>query len=130
MGYLIKFKPGEIKISRDEAKQVLMFFFGQSSPGTKNINLTESDVAFAQALLTEAIDASTGMSYVQTLFETQSSLSIKSLIFNYAKAAAAQWFRNKNIKNDPRVYESVRVTLGRNFKSLWQLRLDGGDLLY
>jgi hypothetical protein len=47
------FKRDEILIKPDEAQKLLVFFFGKSVPSTDS--LTDDDVAFAQALLLEAM---------------------------------------------------------------------------
>jgi hypothetical protein len=128
---LKQFQPDEIKISKEEAKKVLMFFFGKQTPETKNIDITNNDIAFAQALLTEAIDASVGMNFFQTVFEAHPSISLKSVIFTFAKAAASQWFRNKDVQKDPKIYDCIRATLAGKFKGAWQARVDNDeDILY
>jgi hypothetical protein len=58
------FEKSEIRITVAQAGKILSFFFpSQALPES----LTDGDVAFAQALLIEAVDASSEMSYVQIL---------------------------------------------------------------
>ena len=66
MAGLKHFGSSDIKISQEHAGSILRFFFPDQpiSPG----QLTTEDVGFAQALLIEAVDASTEMGYVELLF--------------------------------------------------------------
>lgn len=122
--YLKKFTQEEVLVSKDQAKRILIFFFGKQEPSTKSINVTAADMAFAQALLTEAIDRSKGMGFFQMVFMVHPTLSLNSLIIGFAREAASQWFRNKDVKKDPKIYDTVRDTLALNFKSAWKIRLE------
>src|SRR5277367_4136834 len=117
------FQSSEIVFNQEQAGQVLRFFFPDQTidPGT----LTDNDISFAQALLVEAIDASNEMGYVQIIFD-KAFMKIPngfSIIKDLAKAvcrrAAMNWFRHATGKDmsDPQIYELVRMTLARNFRS-------------
>lgn len=133
--YLQHFHAAQLRLTRAQAAQILEFFFPDQPVSPDS--LTDDDIGFAQALLVEAIDASDEMSYVQILFEktymkAPSASIIKSLAKSFLKQAAKQWFRHATGKDwdDPKIYESVRRTISRNFKSIWGLRLQTGELTY
>jgi hypothetical protein len=130
------FRKDEILISPDQAPTILRYFFGLNTDLPDQ--LTDDDVAFAQALLLEAIDESYAMGYVQALFESfygkpPASLdSVKDMIKDFVKAAAKHWFthaRGEDFAN-PKIYESIRVTIAVNFKSVWGIRMATGELTY
>ena len=134
--YLRHFRPNEIKITKEQAARVLKFFFPDQAvnPGS----ITNDDASFAQALLVEGVDASTEMGYVHVLFDkaymkppTDFSF-IKDIASSLCKQAVKSWFRHATGKdlNAPQIYEAVRRTIGRNFKSVWVIRLQTGELTY
>lgn len=100
--------------------------------------LTDEDVSFAQALLIEAVDSSREMSYVQVIFEkaaykvpTDFSF-IRDLAKELCKRAVKNWFRHATQKDlsDPQIYESVANTIRRNFRTVWAIRVQTGELTY
>jgi len=130
------FSKQEIVISADYARTILRFYFGLDTQIPDQ--LTDDDVAFAQALLLEGIDESYAMGYVQAAFEAfygkpPASLgSVKDMIKDFVKAAAKNWFthaRGKDFDN-PKIYESIRRTIAVNFKSVWAIRVATGELTY
>jgi hypothetical protein len=133
---LKRFAPAEIKLTQEEAARVLKFFFPDEpiDPGL----LTDNDRNFAQGLLVEAIDASTEMGFVEVLYDktfmkppTDFSF-IKDLAKALCKQALKDWFRHATGKDftDPKIYESVRRTIRRNFRSVWVIRINSGELTY
>jgi hypothetical protein len=133
---LKRFAPGEIKISFEEAARILKFFFPDAPIAAGS--LTSDDLSFAQGLLVEAIDASSEMAYVQRLYEKTfmkpptDFTFIKDVAKSLAKQALTNWFRHATGKDlqDPQIYESVRRTISRNFRSVWAIRLSTGELTY
>ncbi|HWY59514.1 MAG TPA: hypothetical protein VNZ03_33930 [Terriglobales bacterium] len=127
------FQKDEIKITRDDARKILVFFFGSNVPTPEN--LTDEDVPFAQALLLEAIDKSYAMGYVEAVFNSfymKVPSDIKELMKDFAKEAAKNWFDHaagKDLSN-PKIYEMVRVTISNNYSQVWAIRMGGGDLTY
>ena len=129
---LKRFQPSELVLTRMEAWQVLVYFFGgnaSSLPGW----LTDEDRSFAQALLIEAIDASYKMSWVQTLFTSTAKpgASIQSILAKLALKAAKDWFSRGNapdLKN-PKIYQSVKDSLTRNWRSVWKIRIETGEYI-
>jgi hypothetical protein len=134
--YLKHFRPDEILISADDANTILRFFFGsQVSPSGE---LTGEDIAFAQALLLEAIDKSYVMGYVQIVFDSfymkvpGSFDSVEDIAKDFAKKAARHWFDHATGKDlaNPKIYESIRRVIIVNFRSVWVIRMQGGGLTY
>jgi hypothetical protein len=120
-----------------QAAKILSFFW----PGQMILpsDLSESDISFAQALLVEAIDSSYNMGYVEHIFKSffmkipASFGSVRDMIKDFAKAALKHWFKHATAGdlNDPKIYESVRLTLARNFASVWKMRNQmAGEIIY
>jgi hypothetical protein len=100
--------------------------------------LTGEDISFAQSLLVEAIDASYDSSFVEHLFSAfQMKISpnfeaIKDIVKDFTKTAAPHWFRYaapKNLEN-PLIYENVRLTFAQNFRNVWKVREQIGEIIY
>ena len=133
---LQRFSGSNLLLTQEQAWKVLRFFWPDmgTSPGT----LTEYDRSFAQGLLVEAIDGSYNMGFVDHLFQavfmkTPASFDdIKDIIKTFAKAALKHWFKHamRSDLNDPEIYESVRESLARNFRSAWKIREQTGELTY
>jgi hypothetical protein len=130
------FNLSEIILSNEDASAVIRFLWPNEliQPGS----ITTEDRAFAQALLIEAIDASYKMGFVEQLFKAffmkvpTSFQSIRGMVKSFAKAAAKHWFKHAtgNDLLDPKIYESVRLTLARNFKTTLKIREQTGELIY
>jgi hypothetical protein len=115
---------------------VLRFFWPETGilPGS----LSDADRAFAQGLLVEAIDASYDMGFVEIIFRSfaykvaPSFDQLKDLIKDFLKQAAEHWFKHATRQDlqNPAIYESVRSTLARNFRSVWAIRVATGELTY
>ena len=95
------FTTDEIAIPKEDAQRILMFYFGQPVPEPEQ--LTSSDVGFAQDMVKE-----------------------------FAKKAAKHWFDHASGKDleYPQIYECIRVQIRANFRSVWAIRMQGGDLTY
>lgn len=130
------FNENEVKLSQHEAFAVLRFFWLE--PGLSPQQLTVEDRAFAQALLVEGIDRSYEMGFVEIIFrefygKVPTSFSfIRDLVKSFGKAAAKHWFKHASGKDleDPQIYESIRRKLAVNFLSVWQVRIQTGELTY
>jgi hypothetical protein len=131
------FSKDEIYLSPDDARLILKFFFGTDRlPPVEQ--LTGDDMGFAQALLLEAIDSSYAMSYVQEIFEVfygkvpAEFSGLKDMIKEFVKKAAKTWFDHASGKDlsNPKIYMSVKSTLTANFRSVWIIRLNTGELTY
>lgn len=57
---------------------------------------------------------------------------IKSMVKQFLKQAVKHWFKHATGKDldDPKIYESVRATVARNFRSVWEIRMATGELTY
>lgn len=133
MGTLKKFSGSDIVLSNQEAWQVLVFFFGGNasiSPGA----LTDNDRSFAQALLLEAIDASEDMSWIEALFRSAMKLrpDVKDILKSMAKQFVKTWFKHatKGDLEDPTIYEAVKSSLTRNWRSAWAIRVQTDSPVY
>lgn len=128
MGNLRKFSSLELVVSRDQAKEILTFFFGHVDLSTDQ--LTDADRSFAQALMVEALDASNNMSYVEALFRGSASpsSSIITVAANIVRQSVVNWWRKKIEKVV--IYDSVKNTITVNFKSVWAVRVATGELMY
>jgi len=132
------FRKEEILISRDDARTILLFFFGLATEVPPSDQLTDDDIAFAQALFLEAIDESYAMGYVQAIFEAfygkppASFDNVKDMIKDFVKAAAKHWFTHARGEDfaHPKIYESIRSTIAVKFKSIWAIRMVTGELTY
>lgn len=134
--FLRHFQPDEILISSQDASRILRFFFGTDVPPANE--LTPQDVAFAQALFLEAIDKSYAMGYVHIVFDCfymkppGSFESLKKMAEEFVKKAARHWFDHATGKDlsDPQIYDSVAAMIRANFRSVWEIRVQTGDLTY
>jgi len=111
--------------------RILRFFF----PGQPMTALNDGDVEFAQALLVEALDASTQLGYVQILADKMLPPAadfgfIKDLAIAFCKQAYKNWFRHATGEDlaNPQIYESVRRTISFNWTFVWSLRISTGEL--
>jgi hypothetical protein len=138
-GALMHFAPANVVLGADEATAVFRFFWPDSDVTTLSA-ITDADREFAQALLVEAADASHSMGIVETLYRTffakvaTSFGDVRNMLKKVArKAIEDRWFtRIKSVEDAEKqeIYESVRVTLSRNFRSAWDLRRQNGELTY
>ena len=136
MSDLRHFSESELKLTQQDAFRVLRFFWLE--PGLLPQQLTAADRSFAQALLVEAIDRSYEMSYVEALFRNffgkipVSFAAVEDMVKSFAKAAAKNWFEHATAKDldNPQIYESVRSQIAYNFRSVWAIRVETGELIY
>jgi hypothetical protein len=131
--YLKHFDKSEILISPGKARTILRFFFGNAVPAENELN--DDDVAFAQALLLEAIDKSYAMGYVQAIFDSfymKIPDDVSAMVKDFVKAAAKNWFDHATGKDmsNPKIYDSVRAMIRANFRTTWAIRMQGGGLTY
>jgi hypothetical protein len=128
---LRRFTANEVRLDTAQAFDVLRFFF-RANTSINISQITIEDRAFAQALLVEAVDASFHMGFIESIFTSAMSLSpsVKDIIKDLLRYAAQSWFRYATGQNmsDPKIYESVRVTLVRNFRTPWAMRTTTGEV--
>jgi hypothetical protein len=134
--HLKRFSASELLLSQERAWRVLRFFFPGINvpPGS----ITDDDRNFAQGLLVEAIDRSYAMGYVERLFSSffmkvpASFGDVAGLLKDFGKAALKHWFQHATGQDlrDPKVYESIQLTMRRSFRSTWSIREQSGELTY
>ena len=130
---LQRFGKEELVFDQQTAFRVLSWFFGESQ--LRENDITENDIAFAQALVVEAVDGSNAMGIVEGLMRSflyrvpTSFSSIRNGVLSLVRRSSSIWWRNKNVKNlkDVVIYDSVRNTLVRNFRSEWESRVQTGE---
>jgi len=130
------FDADELLFDQQESFTILRYF--GLEPGIQAAALTDQDRSFAQALFVEAIDASYAMGYVRIMFDTfygkptVSFEAVKKMTKKFLEKAAEHWFDHatKADLRDPKIYESVRVDLQRNARSVWKIRELTGELTY
>jgi len=136
MASLKRFSGSDLILDAEQAKAVLTFFFGEHEMPTA---MTDEDRSFAQGLLVEAIDASYSMGYVEAIWDAITDKNIlkgnlKGIVKSFVKLAAKNWFKRYKVNisklNDIEIYQSVKVTLARNFRTPWQYRLETGEYIY
>jgi hypothetical protein len=54
------------------------------------------------------------------------------MIRDFARKATKKWFDHATGKDldKPKIYNSVRVTIGAKFRSTWRIRMLTGELTY
>jgi len=136
MANLKRFSPGEILLSAEDAFRTLNFFFPNTMGDVDANSLNPNQIAFAQALLVEGIDASYAMGFAESVFKSffgktpMSFVSVARLVGTFCGRAAKNWFSNETRRKPGKlpkveIYEIVRTTIARNFKSEWIMLRDG-----
>jgi hypothetical protein len=127
--------PGRLVISSTQAHSVLGLFF---RVGIAANELTDKDCCFAQALMMEAVDASFKMGFVEAILSGVTKVPsgptavIKAILKSALKNTLKYADRDKIDKMlaKPVLYKSVVATLSRNFKTVWAIREQTGELDY
>jgi hypothetical protein len=57
--------------------------------------------------------------------------NVEDMVKGFAKAALKHWLKHATRADlaNPQIYESVRLTLARNFRSTWKIRQVTGELM-
>ena len=129
------FSGSDLRLDKEQARRTLKFFFPNTN--IDHISITDDDRSFAQALLIEAIDASALIGFVQVIFEHMYTPPtgfdyIKDLAKDLVKYGSLTWFRHVSGLDfkDPKIYLMVRVTIQNSWISVWEIRLQTGELTY
>jgi len=130
---LQRFGADELLLTRMEAWQVLVWFFGGNA-GTVPGWLTDQDREFAQALLVEAIDKSADVGIIQRIWESTVTppTTIKGLVKKIAKTGIKilqDRLRHATVEDfeKAKIYKMVKDRLTLNFRSAWRIRLETGE---
>jgi hypothetical protein len=69
------------------------------------------------------------MAYALTLLNStvNPSTTVKSIMKKLAKEAWTQ-FKKPRDKDNPKIYKSVKDTIARNWRSVWTIRVQTGEL--
>jgi hypothetical protein len=135
-GTLQKFSPSELLLDEADTRAVLRYFWPDKARQIDSAPVTDEMRGFAQGLIVEATDASLTMAITKTIFERffmRRTRSLKSIAKSAGKVIQQAWrsqrMRNKQINLDlVMIYDSVRVTLARNFRTELELMLMGVEL--
>jgi hypothetical protein len=129
------FSGKDLRLDQEQTRRTLKFFFPQTD--IDHINVTDDDRSFAQALLVEAIDASSKMSYVKVIFDKLYTPPIgfdyiKDLAKQLVKCAMVNWFQHATGEDfrNPKLYIMAVDQLRLNFRSVWTIRLQTDELTY
>jgi len=135
MAQLLHFKPSEIILSDQEVIATLNFFF--PAVPFRREELTPEVRSFAQALLVEAVDRSYEMGFIDKLSEVflyrpvVDFVKLKSMIEDFLKKAAKHWFQHfKGDITKLKIYESVRLKIIHNFRSVVEIYRQTQELTY
>ena len=133
---LKKFSGDELIISKEDAQKIFYFFFGEQIQG----ELINEDVGFAQGLIIEGIERSNEMGMIEDFMKKffwkvpTSFGMVGSIVKFFIVKSASIWWKNKNIKSinadNLKIYDSIRNTLCLNFRSVWKIRMQTGELIY
>ena len=135
MGLQAFYAQNSVFISEMEAWEILVWFFG----GNANLSpaqITYNDKSFAQALIFEAILKSKEVGGVEGLFRgtanpTQSIKETLKTVATYWIGSGLLWNRLKpSDLEDPKIYDMIKDSLTRNWRSKWIVRIHDGNPVY
>jgi hypothetical protein len=109
----------DLVYNEDETKQILKFFWPESSNAIDKLALTDDVRRLAQSALIAAVDGSYAMGFIDTLAHVimRRNRDIRTLVRRLARGFARSYWRHatQHDLEDARIYESVRATIA------WQL---------
>lgn len=137
--HLKHFAPNELILTAAEACRVIMWFWPDVT-ATSLGAVSDTDRSFAQALLLEAIDASADMKIVEDVYKATYMKvftdfeDVWEVVKTLAKKAYEdEWFTRAKGKitrekvEHLTIYDSVKKTLARNFRSEMKIRVATGE---
>lgn len=110
--------------TNQETKELLDFIFGTGA--SKRIgSFTSEDIKISNELAKELVEKSCWMSYIESLFRSsiKPNATLKGIFVSLAKK------HRKGCANEVKngeIYESVRLSLKRNWKSAFEIRVQTG----
>jgi len=124
------FSANELILDDEQTRNVLKFFFPSDIDKIDQCPVTNNTKSLAQGLLVEAIDATYKLGFIQGLWETfinpaKYPNNIVKLIKKFAIKALKHWFKHAtaNDLHNVKIYELVRATLSRNFRSYLNIEI-------
>lgn len=127
------FASDELILSPEQTKEVLIMFWPNKRGDIGSMAINDTDRSFAQALLVESVNANRGIGVVEGLFRAfyrpnPSVLSAIKAVIDVARRRS--WLSDNSINpNTFKLYDAVRVTLARNFRSEIELRLQTDEYI-
>ncbi len=128
---LREFEARELLFDEEESKTILKFLFkgAVSESQIESMQVTDRVRGFAQGLLVEAVDASYAMGYIEALFRASVNPTggAAKIMKSFGKKAVKHWFKHATAADlrDIKIYESVRLRLAINFKSIMLMFISG-----
>ena len=127
------FSGDELILNAEQTKTALLIFWPTKGSDIGSMAVNDSDRSFAQGLMVEAIDASLKMGLVEAIFRSAykpnatAQAVIKAVVWNIITKS---WLSNKKLDpNTSKIYDAVRATLARNFRTAFELRLSTGEYI-
>ncbi|MEM6619406.1 MAG: hypothetical protein AAF631_08905 [Pseudomonadota bacterium] len=127
-------KPKKIVLKAKDAVIIAKYIFGSCKVAQKDF--TEKDIGFIQAILTEMIDKSFAMGFIEKLFDSvKIGSNAKTVVKNFVKGAGKTLIKYKDkddlqkMIDDPYIYESVLKTAKNNFRKDWKFRENHGSYM-
>jgi hypothetical protein len=125
------FASDELVLSPEQTKEVLSMFWPNQRNAIGTLSITDADRSFAQALLVESVNANRSIGVVEGLFRTfyrPNPSALSAIMAVVAVARRRNWLSDNSINpNTFKLYDAVRVTLARNFRTEIELRIQTGE---
>ena len=138
------FEEHELLYTKQQAWQVLVFFFGGNAKSTP-IWMGNTERSFAQTLMIQALEMSAGMTWIRRIFTNMvaPSATITSLASKTVnEGAKSGWFSFIGLRflqgqKTPVIYKSIVNSIYWKQSKIWDLRVqdlkfiyqDGGEVL-
>jgi hypothetical protein len=130
----MKFKPDELIFDEDETKDILVFFYSNQDALIEQAIINDDVKGFAQALMVEAVDASYAFGFIKIVYDVfymKPPTKFRKVLTKFGKKAATYWFKHANAIDltNAKIYDSVRVSIARNFRSDFEYIISGGSAM-
>jgi hypothetical protein len=123
------FAPTELCFDDEETRQILKFFWPDSSAAIDALPASEDARRLAQTAFVAAIDGSYAMGYIEALLTTiaKRNPDIRTLAKRLGRKFVRHWWQNAKAKDleDVRIYESVRVSIARSLRARFENLANG-----
>ena len=144
MANLRQFYASDINIGVKSAKKIFIFFWPTQKESFDQMTMTDTDCAFAQALLVEACQKSVDMGYIERLWKAGNDATMArdfkelgSAFKDYIKGeietitcSIGNYIKGGNrpgVSESTEIYESIRTVLSNNFRVYIQERIEIGE---
>ncbi len=127
------FPPDERVLSPEQTKEALLIFWPAKRGDIGSMSINDLDRSFAQALLIESINANRKIGVVEGLFRAfyrPNPGALSAIMAVIAVARRRNWLDDLSMSPSSfQLYDAVRVTLARNFRSELEIRLQTGEYI-